>query len=221
MFAQSAFPLEAQVVHSFQIAAVSIGAAAILPVLVLCCTCFPFFIIVFSICRQSIGLQQSPPNVLLIFLCIFLTYFVMSPVLEEAWSNGVIPFINGQSSFGDSLKLISEPFIDFMRNNVDEQDLILLSDAKSGLEWRSSGNEVSVDILLPSFLLGQVSHAFAVGFFVVLPFLVIDLVTAAVLMSMGMMMVPPAVVSLPFKIAFFSVANGWIYLAAASVSFYK
>lgn len=201
--------------RSFQLIAL-ITVLSLAPGLAVMITCFPFVVTVLSILRQAIGLQQSPPNMLIVSLALFLTYFVMAPVFEQAYSAGIAPLIAGELTPETAIPLIYEPFRGFMMNRVDPSTLASLA------ELRPDADTVDPDasVLIPSFMLSEVERAFQIGFLVFLPFLVIDLVVAAILMSMGMMMVPPAIVSLPFKLAFFVVADGWVLITGALVRSY-
>jgi flagellar biosynthetic protein FliP len=192
---------------------------SIAPGLAIMITCFPFMVTVLSILRQAIGVQQSPPNMLIVSLALFLTWFVMEPVFKEAWVVGLAPLSEGQLEPLEAITRAIAPFERFMRARVDPEFLRILSDAAPASE--AAGVETAdLPLLVPSFLLTEVQRAFEVGFMIFLPFLVIDLVVAAILMSMGMMMVPPVVVSLPFKLAFFVLADGWALLAGALVTGY-
>ncbi len=190
------------------------------PGLAITITCFPFIVTVLSILRQAIGLQQSPPNMLIVALALFLTYFVMDPVFQQSWESGIKPLLDEKLSVDIALRLAYEPFQVFMTARVDPDTLFSLADLR-GLDLSSTSENVPVSILIPSFMLSEIARAFEVGFLIFLPFLIIDLITAAVLMSMGMMMVPPAIVSLPFKLAFFVVADGWTLVSSALVTGYQ
>ncbi|MFO1207853.1 MAG: flagellar type III secretion system pore protein FliP [Amaricoccus sp.] len=191
------------------------------PGLAIMVTCFPFMVTVLSILRQAIGVQQAPPNMMIISLALFLTYFVMEPVFTQAWHDGVEPMVAGQLAPEDAFAPTIEPFRVFMQGRVDPSTLDMLRDAApAGAAPAPDGAETPLSLLVPAFLLSEIRRGFEVGFLIFLPFLVIDLVVAAVLMSMGMMMVPPAVVSLPFKLAFFVIADGWSLLAGALVRSY-
>lgn len=183
-------------------------------------TCFPFIVTVLSILRQAIGLQQSPPNMLIVSLAIFLTYFVMEPVFVSAWENGIAPLIAEEIDLDTAFYQTMQPFRVFMTSRVDQDTLDLLGDLRQNQTDAEQQSEKPLSILIPSFMLSEISRAFQVGFLVYLPFLIIDLVVAAVLMSMGMMMVPPAIVSLPFKLAFFVVSDGWTLIAESLVRSY-
>lgn len=194
-----------------------VSVLSLAPGLAVMLTCFPFIVTVLSILRQAIGVQQAPPNMLIVSLALFLTWFVMEPTLLAAWEQGISPLIDGTLEVQDAIPVTLEPFRGFMQARVDPDTLATLADAR-GLEVDLA--EPPLHMLVPSFMLTEVQRGFEVGFLIFLPFLVIDLVIAAVLMSMGMMMVPPAVVSLPFKLAFFVLADGWSLLAGALIRSY-
>ncbi len=183
-------------------------------------TCFPFMVTVLAILRQAVGLQQSPPNMLIVSLALFLTYFVMEPVFTEAWDTGVQPLIDEQIEVEEAAVRTLAPFRTFMAGRTDPDTYRAMADLRPDARETSLAPEAPLSVLVPSFMLSEVARAFQVGFLIFLPFLIIDLVVAAVLMSMGMMMVPPAIVSLPFKLAFFVVADGWSLLAGSLVRGY-
>ena len=187
------------------------------PGLAIMVTCFPFMVTVLSILRQAIGVQQAPPNMMIVSLALFLTYFVMEPVFTEAWTTAVRPAIDGEIEPETAIIQGMAPFRAFMTGRTDPDTLLLLSDAAN---LPAPGETPSLRLLIPGFLLSEIQRGFEVGFLIFLPFLIIDLVIAAILMSMGMMMVPPVVVSLPFKLAFFVLADGWSLLAGAMIRGY-
>ena len=189
------------------------------PGLAIMITCFPFVVTVLSILRQAIGLQQAPPNMLIISLSLFLTYFVMDPVFQQAWADGLQPLSEGQMDLDEAFPLTIEPFRLFMAARLDIDTFAALAELRPGAEGLSPAQS-PLSLLIPSFMLSEIERAFQIGFLIFLPFLIIDLVVAAVLMSMGMMMVPPAVISLPFKLAFFAVADGWSLISTALVRSY-
>lgn len=195
-----------------------ITVLSILPGLAIMLTCFPFIVTVLSILRQAIGLPQAPPNMLIVSLAMFLTWFVMDPVFQAAWQDGGAPLSRGEIELVEALPRVIAPFRSFMAERVDPDSFSAMQALRRGAAGPPSTAPLS--ILIPSFLLSEVQRAFEVGFLIYLPFLVIDLVVAAILMSMGMMMVPPAVVSLPFKLAFFVVADGWSLVSGALVRSY-
>ncbi len=197
-----------------------ITVLSVAPGLLIMITCFPFLVTVLSILRQAIGLQQAPPNMLMISLAMFLTYFVMEPVFTEAWNTGISPLLEEQIEVGPALERAIVPFRSFMANRLDPDTFYAIADLRPGTQGIDPTAEAPLSVLIPSFMLSEITRAFQIGFLVFLPFLVIDLITATVLMSMGMMMVPPALVSLPFKLAFFVVADGWSLIASALVRSY-
>ena len=188
------------------------------PGILMMVTCFPFVVTVLAILRQAIGLQQSPPNMLIISLAIFITYFVMEPVFILAWDAGINPYMQGAIEIEDAFLSALTPFREFMVQRIDADTFNELASLRPGVNLDI--NEAPNSVIIPSFMLSEIARAFQVGFLLFLPFLIIDLVVSAVLMSMGMMMVPPAIVSLPFKLAFFVVADGWALIASGLVRSY-
>ena len=197
-----------------------ITVLSLAPGLAIMITCFPFIVTVLSILRQGIGLQQSPPNMLIVSLALFLTYFVMEPVFNAAWANGIVPLLNETITVEAAVERALEPFRTFMAARVDGETFSAMAALRPDASGIEAGPDAPLSVLVPSFLLSEISRAFQIGFLVFLPFLIIDLVVAAVLMSMGMMMVPPAIVSLPFKLAFFVIADGWTLIADSLVRGY-
>jgi flagellar biosynthetic protein FliP len=191
---------------------------SLVPGLAIMVTCFPFLVTVLAILRQAIGLQQSPPGMLLTTLALFLTYYVMEPVFRAAWTAGVEPLSAGTLGLEEAFFAAAEPFRAFMLGRVSEGTFTNLAALRP--DPPAFDTEAPFSVLVPAFLLSELSRALEVGFLIFLPFLIIDLVVAAVLMSMGMMMVPPAIVSLPFKLAFFVVADGWTLISVALVQGY-
>ena len=197
-----------------------ITVLSLAPGIAITITCFPFLVTVLSILRQALGLQQSPPNMLIISLALFLTYFIMEPVFVDAWQNGISPLLNEDLETETAMRRSLAPFQAFMANRVDPDTFLTLAELRPGTADAILNKDAPPSVLIPSFLLSEISRAFQIGFLVFLPFLIIDLVVAAILMSMGMMMVPPAMVALPFKLAFFVVSDGWSLIAAALVRSY-
>ncbi|MEL6619119.1 MAG: flagellar type III secretion system pore protein FliP [Pseudomonadota bacterium] len=197
-----------------------ITVLSLAPGLAIMITCFPFLVTVLSILRQAIGLQQSPPNMLIVSLALFLTYFVMEPVFTEAWTNGLQPLANEEIDAETAFNRTLAPFRVFMAARLDADTFLAMADLRPDTQNLELTPDAPLSVLIPSFLLSEISRAFQIGFLVFLPFLIIDLVAAAVLMSMGMMMVPPAIVSLPFKLAFFVIADGWSLIAGSLVRSY-
>lgn len=191
---------------------------SLVPGIAIMITCFPFVVTVLAILRQALGLQQSPPGMVLTTLAMFLTWFVMEPVFTAAWEAAMEPLNAGTIDLEEAFLRAMEPFRGFMLGRIDAEtylNLAALRPVPPALD-----GDAPLSVLVPAFLLSELTRAFEVGFLIFLPFLIIDLVVAAILMSMGMMMVPPAIVSLPFKLAFFVVADGWSLVSAALVQGY-
>lgn len=197
-----------------------ITVLSLAPGLAIMVTCFPFLVTVLSILRQAIGLQQSPPNMLIVSLALFLTYFIMEPVFTAAWANGLGPLSREEIGIEAAFALTIEPFRGFMAARLDPDTFFALAELRPETIAATPTADAPLSVLVPSFMLSEISRAFQIGFLIYLPFLIIDLVVAAILMSMGMMMVPPAVVSMPFKLAFFVVADGWALIAGSLVRSY-
>ena len=193
---------------------------SIVPGIAVMITCFPFIVTVLSILRQGIGLQASPPNMLIVTLALFLTWFVMDPVFTAAWKVGIGPVWDGQMELVEGVSAALGPFRAFMAARLDIDTFQTLMELRFPDAVIEDLSAAPLSVLVPSFLLSEIERAFQIGFLIFMPFLIIDLVVAAVLMSMGMMMVPPAAVALPFKLAFFVVADGWTLIASALVRSY-
>ncbi|MBI1393837.1 MAG: flagellar type III secretion system pore protein FliP [Alphaproteobacteria bacterium] len=211
-------PLSTRVVQTF----VVITVLSLAPGIAMMITCLPFMVVVLSILRQAIGLQQAPPNMMIISLAMFLTLFVMEPVFKDAWTLGVMPYVDNVITEEQAIDRTLQPFRVFMEGRVASDVLSTLADAGAISIAPSDGNATAAPyrLLIPAFMLSEIQHAFEVGFLVFLPFVLIDLIVASILMAMGMMMVPPAVISLPFKLIFFVLSNGWAVVAAALVRGY-
>ena len=197
-----------------------ITVLSLAPGIAIMVTCFPFIITVLSILRQAIGLQQAPPNMLITSLAMFLTFYVMEPVFLQAWSTGISPYLDGEIDEALAMQNTLEPFRTFMAQRVDADTFAALAELRQVEGERVPTPASPLSVMVPSFLLSEMARAFQVGFLIFMPFLIIDLVVAAVLMSMGMMMVPPAIVSLPFKLSFFVVADGWALITTSLVRGY-
>ena len=174
-------------------------------------------IIAFSILRAGIGLQSTPANLILISLSLFMTFYVMAPTFDRAWANGVKPLMDNQISQTVALERISDPFRTFMLSNVRDKDFDLFADLARERGQTVAKETVDLRILVPAFMISEIRRGFEIGFLIVLPFLVIDLIVATITMAMGMMMLPPTVVSLPFKIMFFVLIDGWNLLVGSLV----
>ena len=193
-----------------------IGLLALAPSLLVMATAFARIVIVLALLRTAIGAQGVPPNPVIIGLALFLSLFVMQPVLEESWRAGLLPLAEGRIGELDGLAAAAEPFRTFMAAQVREQDLALFLDI-AGAPAVTAAEQAPWRALLPAFLVGELKRAFEIGFLIFLPFLVIDLVAASLLMSLGMMMLPPTVVALPFKLIFFVLVDGWRLVSGALV----
>ncbi|MEW9572806.1 flagellar type III secretion system pore protein FliP [Rhodanobacter sp. Si-c] len=192
----------------------------LLPAILLMMTSFTRIIIVLSFLRQALGTQSTPPNQVLLGLALFLTLFVMSPVLNRAYADGVKPYMDGQLSAEQALPAASAPFKRFMLDQTREADLTLFTKL-AGEQPYASKDDVPFKVAMPAFLTSELKTAFQMGFLLFIPFLIIDLVVASVLMSMGMMMVSPSIISLPFKIMLFVLVDGWtLLLGTLAGSFY-
>jgi flagellar biosynthesis protein FliP len=195
-----------------------ITVLSLAPGIMMMATCFPFMIIVLSILRQGLGVQQTPPNMMMVSLALFLTLFVMEPVFTAAWDQGVRPYVDGEITEEQAIERTIEPFRTYMEGRVaaDAADVMLeLAPARVDVAGR-----IPLSALLPAYMITEIERGFQFGFLVFLPFLVIDIVVASILMSMGMMMLPPVVIALPFKLAFFTVSDGWSLIAGAMVRSY-
>jgi flagellar biosynthesis protein FliP len=195
-------------------------ALTMLPAVVLAMTSFTRIIIVLAILRQAIGTAQTPSSQILVGLALFLTMFVMTPVFERVFEYAVTPYLADEIDIGEALKLGAPPLREFMLGQTRESDLLLFSELGAG-DTVDSIDELPLSILVPAFVTSELKTAFQIGFLIFIPFLVIDLVVASVLMSMGMMMLSPLIISLPFKIMLFVLVDGWaLIVGTLAASFY-
>ena len=190
---------------------------SIAPGLLIMATSFTRFVIAFSILRSGIGLQTTPANLIIISLALFMTFYVMAPTFDQAWSRGVQPLMNNEIEETEALSRIAEPFRAFMVKNVRDKDFELFADLARERGQVVARETVDLRVLVPAFMISEIRRGFEIGFLIVLPFLVIDLIVATITMAMGMMMLPPTVVSLPFKILFFVLIDGWNLLVGSLV----
>lgn len=181
------------------------------PSMVLVMTTFTRFVIVFGFLRQAMGTQQVPPTQLLVMLAMILTFFVMEPVGTKAYEDGIKPYVEKKIGYEEAFDKTAMPFKNFMIRNTREKDLALFFRIRK-MENPSSIAAVPLSIIIPAFVISELKTAFEIGFLLFLPFLVIDMVVASILMSMGMMMLPPVMISLPFKILIFVLIDGWSLL---------
>ena len=193
-----------------------ITVLSIAPSILIMVTSFVRISVVLSLLRTALGLQQSPPNSVLISLALFLTAFIMAPTFKEAYTNGVQPYLEDSAPLADSFAKTSKPFQRFMLAHVSESDLALFIDM-AGNPKPKTAEETPLTTLIPAFLISELKRAFEIGFLLFVPFLVIDMVVSSVLMSMGMMMLPPVIISLPFKLIFFVLCDGWHLVAGSHV----
>jgi flagellar biosynthetic protein FliP len=185
------------------------------PSILVMVTSFTRIIVVLSLLRSAIGLQTAPPNSVMVSLALFLTAFIMAPTLQQSYDQGIAPLMSGQIQIADAFNRGVVPFHKFMMANVREEDLKLFYDL-SNAPAPDDPTTVPLQLLVPAFMISELRRAFEIGFLLFVPFVVIDMVVASVLMSMGMMMLPPVVISLPFKLIFFVLVDGW-HLVAGSL----
>ncbi len=185
------------------------------PSIIILMTSFTRLIVIFSILRTALGMQQSPPTQILIGLALFLTFFIMAPVVEEVNANALEPYLADKITQEDALALAAAPTKAFMLEQTRDKDLMLFMDM-AGIDGFTAVDEVPLHVLVPAFVISELRIAFQIGFMLFLPFLVVDLIVASVLMSMGMMMLPPVMISLPIKLLLFVLTDGW-YLIVESV----
>ncbi len=185
------------------------------PAILVMMTSFTRIVVVLSFMRTAMGAQQTPPNQVMVSLAMFLTFFIMMPTFESSWEQGIRPYIDGDIEEKEAFEKSTKPMQQFMMKHVRDQDLKLFMDvAKIGPV--ATPDDVPIKALIPAFMISELRRAFEIGFLVFIPFLVIDMVVASVLMSMGMMMLPPIIIALPFKIIFFVLVDGW-YLIVGSL----
>ena len=185
------------------------------PSILVMMTSFTRIVVVLSFLRTAIGIQQTPPNTVMISLALFLTFFIMAPTLQSAYEQGLRPLINEEIDEMQAFDRGVAPFKEFMLKHVREDDLRLFTEV-NGEETYETPMAIPLQVLIPSFMISELRRAFEIGFMLFLPFLIIDMVTASILMSMGMVMLPPVMISLPFKIIFFVLVDGW-YLICGSL----
>ncbi len=197
----------AQFVKTINIA-IFLALLVLAPTLLLMVTSFTRFIIVFALLRQAIGLQQSPPTQIIISLALIMTIFIMEPYAKKSWESAIVPYMDEKIGYDVAIERGIKPFKEFMLKNTRESDLALFYRIKKE-ENPKNIDDVSITILMPAFIVSELRTAFEIGFLIFLPFLVIDIIVASILMSLGMMMLPPVMISLPIKIIFFITIDGW------------
>jgi len=195
---------------------VLITVLSLAPSILIMVTSFVRVIVVLSFLRTAMGTQQTPPNQVIVSLALFVTAFIMMPTLEQAYDNGIEPLIAGQIDEFDAFDRSVQPFRVFMLRHVREQDLELFVDI-SGTKVEEAREQMPMRVLIPAFMISELRRAFEIGFLIFVPFLIIDMVVASVLMAMGMMMLPPVIIALPFKIIFFVLVDGWYIIVGSLV----
>ena len=194
---------------------------SIAPGLLVMVTSFTRFAIAFSFLRSGLGLQTTPANLVLVSLSLFMTFYVMAPTFDRAWDTGLRPLLDNKISEADAYAKITEPFREFMLAQVREKDLRLFDDLAKDSIKTTDRSTVDLRILIPSFMISEIRRGFEIGFLIALPFLVIDMVVATITMSMGMMMLSPTVITLPLKILFFVLIDGWNMLVGSLIRSYS
>ncbi len=190
------------------------------PSILIMMTSFTRIAVVFSITRSALATNSTPPNMVLISLALFLTMFVMAPTFEKSWEQGIKPMIDEKVELMEGLEKAAVPLKEFMVNNTREKDLLLFSDLSQSPKAEKVA-DAPLKVVVPAFMISELRRAFEIGFLIFIPFLIIDMVIASVLMSMGMMMLPPTVLAMPFKIIFFVLVDGWYLLAGSLVQSFK
>ncbi|WP_334129413.1 flagellar type III secretion system pore protein FliP [Sneathiella sp.] len=211
-FGEDAGPLTGRIVQLVVLMTVLSLAPAILIVM----TSFTRLIVVLSLLRSALGVQSTPPNVVLISLALFLTAFIMAPTFEAAYDNGIAPLIAEEIDETEAFNRTVDPFRSFMMEHTREKDVLLFMDL-SQTPVAETAADVPLKVLVPAFMISELKRAFEIGFLLFVPFIVIDMVVASILMSMGMMMLPPVMISLPFKLIFFVLVDGWNLVAKSLV----
>ncbi|WP_276200240.1 flagellar type III secretion system pore protein FliP [Chelatococcus sp. XZ-Ab1] len=188
------------------------------PGLLIMVTSFTRFVIALSFLRSGLGLQSTPANIVMISLALFMTFYVMAPTFDKAWEEGLKPLTENRISHEEAYQKVTTPFREFMLRHVREKDLQLFDDLSAGsFAPRAEGEAIDLRIIIPAFMISELRRGFEMGFLILLPFLVIDMIVATLVMSMGMMMMPPTVIALPFKVLFFILIDGWNMLVGGLV----
>ncbi|MCG8413702.1 MAG: flagellar type III secretion system pore protein FliP [Pseudomonadales bacterium] len=191
---------------------------SMLPAALMAMTSFTRIVIVLAILRQALGMMQTPSNQIIVGIALFTTFFIMSPVFEAAYSDGLQPYMEDSIGMEDALARTSDPFHEFMRSQVRETDVALFAQMSGAQEAFASPQEIPFRVLVPAYITSELKTAFQIGFLIFIPFLVIDLVVSSILMSMGMLMLSPMLISLPFKIMLFVLVDGWTLILGTLVS---
>ncbi|MDX2145859.1 MAG: flagellar type III secretion system pore protein FliP [Rhodospirillaceae bacterium] len=186
------------------------------PAIMMMVTAFTRIVVVLSILRRALGTNTAPPNIVITSLAIFMTVFIMAPTFQASWDSGVKPMIDGQITEEVAFEQAVTPFHEFMMRHVRDKDLKLFMDLAK-VEEVAAPEDTPLQVLIPAFMISELRRAFEIGFLIYIPFIVIDMVIASVLMSMGMMMLPPMMLALPFKLIFFVLVDGWYVLVGSLV----
>jgi flagellar biosynthetic protein FliP len=194
-----------------------ITVLSLAPSILVMVTSFTRIIVVLSLLRTALGTQQTPPNQVLIALALFLTAFVMAPVFDQSYKDGIVPLIEEDISEEEAIRLAAAPFHTFMLSQVRDKDLELFVEMLPEQEEMETPEDTPYQILVPAFMISELRRAFEIGFLLFVPFLIIDMLVASILMAMGMMMLPPVIISLPFKLIFFVLVDGWHLVAGSLV----
>ena len=195
----------------------AITVLSVAPGLLMMVTCFTRFVIAFAFLRSGLGLQTTPANPVLIGLALFMTFYVMAPTFDRAWESGLQPLLENRISEQVAYTRITQPLKEYMRTSTRDKDLKMFQDLAAEKLHLSPESATELRVLIPAFMISEIRRGFEIGFLIIVPFLVIDIVVATLVMSMGMMMLPPTVLSLPFKILFFVLIDGWNLLVGGLV----
>jgi flagellar biosynthetic protein FliP len=196
-----------------------VSVLSLVPGIAMMVTCLPFMVIVFSFMRQAIGVQQAPPNMMIMALAMFLTFFVMGPTIDKVYSEAYQPYSENRITFNEALQRGEVPMREFMLKQTRQSDVQLFS-RLAKLPAGTKAEDLPLTVLVPAFVTSELKSAFQIGFMIFIPFLIIDMIVASVLMSLGMMMLSPVLVALPFKLMLFVLADGWnLLLGSLAASF--
>ncbi|MEJ5300791.1 MAG: flagellar type III secretion system pore protein FliP [Thermodesulforhabdaceae bacterium] len=197
--------------------ALVLTVVSVAPAILLLMTSFTRIVVVFSFLRHALGTQQAPPNQILVSLALFLTFFIMKPVWNQAYEKAYLPYKEGEITDEEFLDNFVKPFKDFMLKNTRKKDLALFASLSTGGEKPETPENLSLTTIIPAFAVSEIKTAFEIGFLIYVPFLILDMVVASILLSMGMMMLPPVMISLPFKIMLFILVDGWSLLVESLI----
>jgi len=197
-----------------------ITIVSLAPSILVMMTSFTRIVVVLSLLRSALGVQQTPPNAVIVSLALFLTAFIMMPTLEAVYDEAIAPLVEESITETDAIERAAQPIRSFMLSQVREQDLALFLELSDSAEELEAPEDTPLSALIPAFMISELRRAFEIGFLMFLPFIIIDMTVAAVLMSMGMMMMPPILISLPFKLIFFVLVDGWYLVTGTLIKSY-